>query len=189
MGNYLYLHFIGNISIHGEFGKWKIWTNLKSEIPNYSVNIQLNKGQISADILLAPLLLGVTLIQIYLFCYFGNSLSNSQEDIADYFHELNWHELPVQMQKLFLLPIMAAQNPIHMYAFGSIECTSETFTKVLIYIIQWKNIMCLICCFFFRLSIEHFPFSHFYVDLNFNRNEEKLSIHEIQFLCLFSNKK
>lgn len=95
---------------------------------------QVKHAQLSSDMFFLPFLLISAFIQIYLFCHFGHGLSSGQEGIADDFYQLCWYRLSEQMQKLLLFPIMAAQNPSHLQAFGSIECTRGMFTKVLTFI-------------------------------------------------------
>lgn len=63
-------------------------------------------------------------------CHLGHGLSTGQEEMADEFYQISWYELPPRMQKLLMLPIDAAQNPIQLQAFGSIECSRGMFTKV-----------------------------------------------------------
>lgn len=42
----------------------------------------------------------------------------------------NWHELPIHLQKYFILMILNAQRPIHYHGFNLIILNLETFLDV-----------------------------------------------------------
>lgn len=67
---------------------------------------------------------------IFLFCYFGKLATESYANLCDYLYEFNWHELPNDLQKYFILMIGNAQQTLYYSGFGMIILDLETFSKV-----------------------------------------------------------
>lgn len=70
------------------------------------------------------------LSQLFLYCYFGKMATTNYEQIAHCMYECNWIELPVEMQKYFVLMITDAQRPIYYQGFKIAILNLETMTKV-----------------------------------------------------------
>lgn len=52
--------------------------------------------------------------------------------MSDRLYESNWQDLPVDMQKYFILMIKNANRPISYNGFGVATLNLETFLKVII---------------------------------------------------------
>lgn len=52
------------------------------------------------------------------------------EAMSDRLYECKWYELPIGLQKYFVLMIQNTQKPIHYSGFGVLRLTLETFTGV-----------------------------------------------------------
>lgn len=88
-----------------------------------------NTGTIS-DILQTPQFLFWTVFTIYLICYFGEIFFGCQRDIGHETYQSSWYLLPNEQQKMMILVISIAQNPVFLNAFGTICCTIDTFQRV-----------------------------------------------------------
>lgn len=67
---------------------------------------------------------------LLLYCVFGKVASSSYENISIYLYEANWVELPLELQKYFVVLIANAQRPLFYHGFGVVVLHLETFTKV-----------------------------------------------------------
>lgn len=56
--------------------------------------------------------------------------TESYEDMIDRLYECKWHELPISLQKYFILMIQNAQQPVYYHGFGVALLNMQTFTKV-----------------------------------------------------------
>lgn len=65
-----------------------------------------------------------------MFCHFGGNLTKRFEDVGNAVYELNWYDLPVDMQKDLLKVIMISQKPIYMRGFGDTCTTHSAFAEV-----------------------------------------------------------
>ena len=73
----------------------------------------------------------VTIISnLFLCCFFGKLTSESYACIADYLFDLNWHGMPLDLQKYFIMMIANAQIPLNYRGYGTLEMNLQTFTKV-----------------------------------------------------------
>lgn len=52
------------------------------------------------------------------------------EKMADCLYESNWPDLPIHLQKYFILMIENTQRPIFYHGFNMIKLNLETFGKV-----------------------------------------------------------
>ncbi|XP_055296830.1 odorant receptor 22c-like [Sitodiplosis mosellana] len=68
---------------------------------------------------------------LYLFCHFGDQLTESFGNVDNAFYQLSWYELPLDMQKCIPMAISLAQKEIYLQGFGSINCTKDTFKKIM----------------------------------------------------------
>lgn len=56
--------------------------------------------------------------------------TDSYEDMAASLYDFNWHELPVDLQKYWLLILNNAQIPLYYTAADTAILNLETFAKV-----------------------------------------------------------
>lgn len=73
----------------------------------------------------------LALLNLYLCCFFGKLASESYKEIAgSLYNDCNWYELPLDLQKYFIIMITDAQIPLHYNGYGIITLNLETFSKV-----------------------------------------------------------
>lgn len=56
--------------------------------------------------------------------------TESFEAMSDCLYESNWPELPIELQKYFILMIQNAQRPLYYHGFEIAVLKMETFCKV-----------------------------------------------------------
>lgn len=78
--------------------------------------------------LLSEAAIGIFILSLY--CYFGKVATDSFGLMAYALYECNWYELPLNLQKYFILMIQNAQKPIFYTGSGLAILDMETFTKV-----------------------------------------------------------
>lgn len=72
----------------------------------------------------------VSMIPFFLFCHFGGNITSRFEDIGDAIYQLEWYELPLDMQRDLKLIIVLSQKRIFMRGYGDIRTTHSVFNKV-----------------------------------------------------------
>lgn len=68
---------------------------------------------------------------LFLYCFYGKLATDSFGSMAVCMFESNWQDLPVDLQKYFILVIGNAQRPLFYHGSGLAVLNLETFTKVL----------------------------------------------------------
>lgn len=87
------------------------------------------------------LFLSMTLGQIFLFCYFGDLLTDNFKKVNDMFYQWNWYFLPLDIKRLMPTILCAANYPDYLRGFGNISGTRERFKKVNTKMIFLKKII------------------------------------------------
>lgn len=67
---------------------------------------------------------------LFVYCYFGKLANDSFSDMSYRLFESNWQQLPLEMQKFFVLMIGNAQQTLHYHGLQIVRLDWETFTKV-----------------------------------------------------------
>lgn len=70
------------------------------------------------------------MVILFLFCYFGALATESFEEMADSLYESNWPELPVALQKYFIVMIGNMQRTLHYHGFEVASLDLNTFISV-----------------------------------------------------------
>lgn len=78
----------------------------------------------------AIFLLILAMSSLFLCCFLGKLASESYRKMASSLYVSNWYELPLNLQKYFILMIANAQLPLHYHGYGLITLHLEAFTKV-----------------------------------------------------------
>ena len=63
-------------------------------------------------------------------CDFGGRMSCEFGDIDDEMLQFKWYLCPIEIQKMLLIFIPNAQQPVNFECFGSISSNRETLAKV-----------------------------------------------------------
>lgn len=69
---------------------------------------------------------------LFVYCFFGKVATESFATMADSLYEANWQNLPIELQKYFILMIANANRPLYYHGFNIAILNLETFSKVFI---------------------------------------------------------
>lgn len=69
-------------------------------------------------------------LNLFLYCFFGGFASDNFNKMATKLYKSDWLELPINLQKYFILMIGNVQKPLYYHGFGIVILNLETFTKV-----------------------------------------------------------
>lgn len=67
---------------------------------------------------------------LFVLCETADIVTYKLIEISIY-EECNWYTLPIDMQRKIIIFTANTQRPAMIEAFGNIECTRETFKKVI----------------------------------------------------------
>lgn len=65
-------------------------------------------------------------------CYNATVATLRLQGVADDIYNSMWYKMPSKFKKLYILSIAVAQRPRYFTAFGIVQCSLETFKKVLV---------------------------------------------------------
>lgn len=82
------------------------------------------------------LLLTVTIqfwaiVFISLLCELGKMVTNEFELFSGELNQCNWYAFPIAMQRMLLIVVVNSEQPAKLRGFGNVECTRETFKRVI----------------------------------------------------------
>lgn len=77
------------------------------------------------------LIAGLTnILWIYFHCLLGKYVTDRFDRLPNHLFQSRWYDLPIRMQKYFILLLADAQNPLIFYGLGIYALDLETFTSV-----------------------------------------------------------
>lgn len=85
---------------------------------------------ISLELSIVLILLFTAILVLFLHCFFGKIVTDSFSKMADSLFEANWKDLPVELQKYFILMIGNAQRPLYYYGSNVVRLDLQTFASV-----------------------------------------------------------
>lgn len=85
---------------------------------------------LSSNIVLVLMVVTVSIADLFLYCFFGKVATDSHLEIADCLFEIDWLDMPIELQKHFILMIAHIQKPRYYHGFGVANLDLETFKKV-----------------------------------------------------------
>lgn len=72
--------------------------------------------------------IGILILTLY--CHYGKMATDSFGTMSDCMYEYNWYDLPVELQKFFILMIGNGHRPVYYTGSGVATLNMETCTKV-----------------------------------------------------------
>lgn len=67
---------------------------------------------------------------ILMICEPGEWVAAHFEGFSKKLEQCNWHLLPIDIKRLYLIFLIDTQQPINIQCYGGILCTRDTFKKV-----------------------------------------------------------
>lgn len=106
-------------------------------------------------------------VMVYVYCTYGQIVTDQFGTFEAQLCQCKWYMWPNEVQQMFMIMMVNAQQPTFIYGYGNIECTRYTFQKVncptfLYWILEMKSINELTVLgfsFVFRQFVYHFPIS------------------------------
>lgn len=68
---------------------------------------------------------------IFLLCEPGARMSTKFEMFSEELEQCDWHLLPIEIQRMYIIFLSDSQQPVMMSSYGGIMCERETSKKVL----------------------------------------------------------
>lgn len=69
-------------------------------------------------------------VAMFIFCNFGENMTNSFKNLNDSFCGCGWYSFPIDVQKMLPTICVAIQQPVVLMCYGNVLYTRETFKKV-----------------------------------------------------------
>lgn len=70
------------------------------------------------------------LIQLVIYCAYSENLTTDLGATGDVFYKTLWYQMPVKLQKLYVLSIARSQREFRLTGLGIIECSLRIFASV-----------------------------------------------------------
>lgn len=67
---------------------------------------------------------------IFLYCEFGDRVTNEFEELNDAIDQLKWYDFPIEIQRMMPIIMILAQKPVEIRGYGNIACARHVFLKV-----------------------------------------------------------
>lgn len=67
---------------------------------------------------------------LFVFCEFGERVSEAFEESYDVIGQLDWYAFPMNLQKMLHIIIISVQEPVTLKSFGNIPCAREQAKRV-----------------------------------------------------------
>lgn len=81
-----------------------------------------------------PLCLIIWSFAIMFFnCEIGQDVSNQFNKLSDDIWKCDWYLLSHQLQRMLIVIIINAQDPVFIRGFGNVECTRDSFKQAIIW--------------------------------------------------------
>lgn len=82
------------------------------------------------DVSILVIALFACAIDPFLYCYFGKMTTECYANMADRLFESSWQQLPIDIQKMFILLIGNMHIPVYYHGFSILTLNLETFCVV-----------------------------------------------------------
>lgn len=66
----------------------------------------------------------------FCICELGETITHRFDVFRQELERCNWHTLPIEMQRMFLIFLLDTQQPINIRCYGNVTCLRDTFRKV-----------------------------------------------------------
>lgn len=76
-------------------------------------------------------------VAMFCICETGQNVSNQFSKLSEDILKCDWYWLPHKLQRMFIIIMINAQEPVFIRGFGNIKCTRTSFKQVNIFV--WKN--------------------------------------------------
>lgn len=67
---------------------------------------------------------------MFYICETGQDVSDRSNKFGDEIYKCDWYLLPHKLQRMLIIILINAQEPVYIRGFGNVECTRESFKQV-----------------------------------------------------------
>lgn len=67
---------------------------------------------------------------LFIFCEMGEQISSTFGEVEDEMYRMDWHLFPIKTQKMMLIVVVNAQQPVKIMGFGNIPAIRPTMKTV-----------------------------------------------------------
>ncbi|KAL0119581.1 hypothetical protein PUN28_007789 [Cardiocondyla obscurior] len=96
-----------------------------------SIYKMLAKSLLSMEFAWCLSYLGSMLMQIFLYCWYGNEVTLKSTEIGSAIYEMDWSVLPADLMKTLLMIITRSKKPIKITSGNIITLSNESFMKII----------------------------------------------------------
>lgn len=83
------------------------------------------------DLITAVFLISWSLAIMFVICELGQRLTLKFEQFSDALYQCDWYSFPIEMQEMYVIMLMNAQQPVIIKGFANTLCARESFVKVI----------------------------------------------------------
>lgn len=83
------------------------------------------------DVLVYFFLIAATCVN-FILCNYADKLTQEASEVGDAIYNTAWYEMPIEQQKMLLLPIARSQKLIRLTGFGIYTYSLENFARILL---------------------------------------------------------
>lgn len=93
-------------------------------------------------------------VAIFLICEFGGMVTDRFEKFYDDLCQCNWYLYPMEIQRIYLIFMVNAQQPTMIQGFANIVCTREYYKKVHLFCVLELYEFEILCSCIIRFSLS-----------------------------------
>lgn len=67
---------------------------------------------------------------MFTYCEMGEQISNHFDEIENGFYQLDWHLLPIEIQRMMVMILMVTKQPMQFVGFGNFTASRITMRAV-----------------------------------------------------------
>ncbi|XP_033220932.1 odorant receptor 46a-like [Belonocnema kinseyi] len=130
------IHHLNTYSLQNNFNKLfgvVIFTQFFSSMMNMCIILyQLSRFSIFSEFSLEMIpVLFTVIVQIFIYCYYGEKVTNKSLTIVEAIYQMNWTSVSNEAKKDLLLIMMRASKPMYLSGMSIIIMSLETFVKIM----------------------------------------------------------
>lgn len=103
----------------------------KSKWIVFFIILKMDENSKMIDIITNSVIAVLTFIFIFIACEPGERVSEAFEQLNDELIQCDWHLLPTEIQRLYLIFLVNTQQSINFQCYGGILCTRDTSKNVI----------------------------------------------------------
>ena len=83
-----------------------------------------------ADLFMPLCLIMWSFVAMFFNCEMGQNVSNQFNKLGDEIYKCDWYLFPHKLQRMLVIIMINAQEPVSIRGFGNVVCTRDSFKQV-----------------------------------------------------------